>query len=1294
MVFRFAITYCFHFSFGPFLLIGGILWCLLHTQYAAAMHEIDFGTLVRNPIAETWRWQEFDYLKSKSILSMCQTSDGHYWFRGKNTLIEYDGINWFDISNQFNVLQTEILCLASDQKNGLYIGTINGIYYFNRAIFQKVFPLSNELFIPVEKINVSESGDVWAASVIGLIRIQPNETTVFSTQSILDNLPFEENEIQKEFVPEQIVLDQSIYAKLGFISGYIEQFRRYAIAGKIGNSPAEQLPLASGDYILTNYRTALTLSTQDISKLPVDFQLKSSLKSGSQIVTPDLEANWNIDFHVFDFDIHNQDEIYVALFNGMVLKLELKNSTVQWDIIKQINNYDAVMPHVLYHQDHGLYLVNNDRTSGIRLFHNQKWAPVITERFSSLNTSILHLKTGHILISGFGYLAEFDTTQWNIYNKSRLPLFDNRHDLFEAHDGAVWVIGNGMGVSRIDTTEHWTTIDDVIYQCEDQQGQKWFLHHSLKPVVYRDGKSYLFDDENIIEHPSRILCNRHGNIFIIGSHHDDAAVSYQLNGEWKIQTFPNFSWGFDYRSGFEDREGNLWLSSSANPEPDPGGIIVLQSPDEFNRFGIKEFHPPVPPNWSYDFAQLQDGSIVAGGYFGLFRYFNNQFEPFNINLLDNIIDSLLVNKAHQLLIGTRQFGVYQYDQTKNQTLNIKEGLSSNFIKDIVEYKDGSLLICTSNGLNRYDGDNITNTIFPDMIEIVGAACLYLEHDESVWVNSFHDYYVQSKFIPEDKSLLPDIFFTTHYNPEDHTPETELLDYQMEVPYPGYTYFSWCGRDYLSNNTELHYSYQLDDNPWTSYTAKSDLVIPKLGSGKHVFKVRARDYDYNTDPTPVEFDFFVKYPWYQSSTFVTLSCFTTALILFLTGYGIKFHLLLHQSYQNVLAAECRLIQNNLELENRVNIRTQELHESKNFIDSILRSATDIIYRLDNELNITYISDAVKHLGYTPEELMGKRCIDFIHEEDRAFAIDMFENFIQYRKEVTSYEIRVKKNPALMNLENPEEYRWMQMHEIALYSCNLHTPETFIGTQGVARDITGQKLLQFEKDTLLIETEKKKAEMERFTYTVSHDLKSPLITIRSFVGFVRKDLEKQNYERVEQDLDRILTATLRMQSLLDELLELSRIGRMDNEKVTVHFGTLVQETLALLEGSIQSSNAVIEIQGNFPFVKIDKPRILEVIQNLIENAIKYAQNDVPLSIQIGIRNEENKRIFFVQDNGIGIEPVYHEKIFNMFEQLNKDIEGTGMGLAIVKRIIEYHGGEIWVESEGLGKGSTFCFTLSDQ
>ena len=221
--------------------------------------------------------------------------------------------------------------------------------------------------------------------------------------------------------------------------------------------------------------------------------------------------------------------------------------------------------------------------------------------------------------------------------------------------------------------------------------------------------------------------------------------------------------------------------------------------------------------------------------------------------------------------------------------------------------------------------------------------------------------------------------------------------------------------------------------------------------------------------------------------------------------------------------------------------------------------------------------------------------------------------------------------------------------------------------------------------------KNDQLERFTYTVSHDLKSPLVTVRGFVGMLQKDISDGNDEAVKRDIEYIDSATGTMAQLLEDLLKLARIGHVMNEPQIVALSDVFEETLKVLCGQITEQEAQVNIQPNMPLIFVDRQRLFEVAQNLLENAMKFANPDGPVTISVSATREGDKVICRVEDNGIGIDLQYHEQIFGLFNRLDQSIDGTGIGLSLVKSIIEAHKGSISVESEGAGRGSTFCFSL---
>nr|WP_185957129.1 ATP-binding protein [Gracilimonas mengyeensis] len=222
--------------------------------------------------------------------------------------------------------------------------------------------------------------------------------------------------------------------------------------------------------------------------------------------------------------------------------------------------------------------------------------------------------------------------------------------------------------------------------------------------------------------------------------------------------------------------------------------------------------------------------------------------------------------------------------------------------------------------------------------------------------------------------------------------------------------------------------------------------------------------------------------------------------------------------------------------------------------------------------------------------------------------------------------------------------------------------------------------------------KNKELEQFAYTASHDLKEPLRMIRSFMQLLEKRYATQLDDKARQYIHFAVDGAARMTSSIDELLEYSRISRLYNETEEVVMEAIVQDVLKLLDGQISHKNANVVV-GTLPTVTGVPVTLKILMQNLVSNALKYQQKDTQPQIDISCKELENHWEFAVKDNGIGIATEHHHEVFGMFKRLHarSEYSGTGMGLAMCKKIIEQHKGQIWIESKE-GAGSIFYFTIS--
>jgi len=244
----------------------------------------------------------------------------------------------------------------------------------------------------------------------------------------------------------------------------------------------------------------------------------------------------------------------------------------------------------------------------------------------------------------------------------------------------------------------------------------------------------------------------------------------------------------------------------------------------------------------------------------------------------------------------------------------------------------------------------------------------------------------------------------------------------------------------------------------------------------------------------------------------------------------------------------------------------------------------------------------------------------------------------------------------------------------------------------RDLSDRKLAAAVREALIRELEAKNGELERFGFTVTHDLKAPLVTIRGFAEHLERDLRAGNEERVRDDARRIGEAVGRLSRMLEDLLMLSRAGRPVGPPTAVPAEDLIRDALRLVADRLEASRAAVVVQGPMPVVYGDRARLVQVFQNLIDNAVKFAAGAAEPRVTIEARGTlDGRATLVVRDNGIGVDARHRERVFAPFEKLDVRSEGDGVGLAVVRRIVESHGGRVWLEAVAAGEGTAVFLTL---
>lgn len=343
---------------------------------------------------------------------------------------------------------------------------------------------------------------------------------------------------------------------------------------------------------------------------------------------------------------------------------------------------------------------------------------------------------------------------------------------------------------------------------------------------------------------------------------------------------------------------------------------------------------------------------------------------------------------------------------------------------------------------------------------------------------------------------------------------------------------------------------------------------------------------------------------------------------------------------------------------------------------VEASPNAMIMVDAQGSIVLVNSRTSELfGYTEQELLGQPLNLLIPKQYHQTHTLHVKDFIEQ-----SMEHKMGVGRELLGLHKDG-------HEIPL-EIGLNPLQTNEGRFVIASaiDITERKLAM----AILRE---KNAELERYSYMVSHDLKSPLVTIKTFLGYLKEDMTKGDMARIDKDLDFIGKAADKMGQLLDELLEMSRIGRVVSLPVHINWRDALDEALTINAGAIAQRGVTVTVADTDVMLLGERPRLVQIWQNLVDNAVKFMGDQPAPQIRIGVTLGAPGAIFYVCDNGIGVDTRYHDKIFGIFEKLDASVPGSGLGLALVQRIVQLYRGDIRIESQGVGHGACFYFTLPE-
>ncbi len=973
--------------------------------------------------------------------------------------------------------------------------------------------------------------------------------------------------------------------------------------------------------------------------------------------------------------------------------------------------------------------------------------------------AIVQTADGYLWLGGYQGLDRFDGVGFTSFNHSNTPALrdDNVFALVEGTDGSLWIGTDGGGLTRLKggrftayATADGLVNDHVLCLLAARDGSLWigtkaglsrladgqFLSYTRRDGLPEDYVASLAEDpagsiwigtaEGLVRwkdgtfsvYGTRdglagteiggLAVDRRGDLWI-GSH--GAPLSRYRDGAFTRPAWDGRSVE-DAVSFLEDSGGNLWIGTYG------GGLFRLRE----ERLTVHGPDDGLTSDLVWTLVEDREGSLwmgTEGG--GLMRLRDTPLTPVTVRdgLPHERIMVVYEDSGASLWIGTDGGGLARLDNGAVTTYTVREGLASDFVTALTQRRDGSLWIGGNGGINQLRQGRITSD-FASEVGAVPVKAIFEDRRSRLWIGTDGRGLVSiegasvSRYSAADglpgsgvRTLAEDRRGTLWIGADgglarlddgELTAVADLAGTFVRAIHEDPEGSLWIG-------TRGSGLFRIEDGEVTTFTTREglddDAIFQILEDGRRnlwmssnqgIFRANRDQIDDLADGGSRS---AVRSTAYGTADGMKTSdvgggsqpagwrtrdgklWFPTAKgLIFIDPEHLETNLLPPPVYVERVLSDGSVVagvEPGASLTLRPGKGELELHFTA--LSFLVPEKVRFKYRLEG-YDDGWVDAGTRRTAYYTNLSPGRYTFRVIASNNDGVWNE------------TGAEIELRLEPAFYQT-------WIFYLACALAAALVVRAIHRLRVRGLVRRNEELQRLHRELEAKNAEVEAKNAEVQRFTYAVSHDLKSPLVTVLGFLGFLERDLEQGKSERVAADVERIRNAATKMRQLLDELLELSRIGRMDGEPEAVDLGELAFEAIELVSGRIAERGVEVHISSALPVVTGDRRRLMQLLQNLIDNAVKFMGSQSEPRIEIDIVHDgersAHETICFVQDNGSGIAPEYQDQVFGLFNKLDAQAEGAGMGLALVKRIVEVHGGRIWLESEGEGKGCTFFFTL---
>ncbi len=1361
---------------------GGVVSCLsyffvlfvIQTLHAATPYQ----PVQPDPVLESWRWRSFPELKGLGLQCMAEDKDGNMWFGTNDGVRRYDGVNWTAYTPEDGLLGAPVNALCVTRDGSVYAGTRSGISRFSDGKWRPVFPPEGDLPWFIWDLMEASDGSLWAATGRGALRLDREELTFYTTEETGIVLKLIAPYVRLAIVPDEAA------PSLPWREGIGVRANRGLIFDLAPGGPGEAAGLKVGDRILTvdgivtgaGLRAGRALRGPAGAPVTLTVQREGRAEPFELSITRErVEGAFRV-FSVGDVYEDREGAMWFGVFGGEIVRYDIRgtesDAAEAWRLYTEEDGLDIGWGlRILQTRDGVIWTVSDHAAKGVNRFDGKTWTNFHLGDLglSDTNPSILETADGTLWVGGNGSLYAYrsregnatrgerlDGETWTFYGRPDVPIPSARViGLLEASDGALWLASLGQEAVRLDyRTSQWTSYEGLVFQCETPDGAQWFLSQDGGVVRYnRKAWTRYGIEDGLMDAPVALITTRHGSVWAAGSHDTTAATARFGGRRWSLKTHPRLSWNIHPGAVYESSDGALWFGTDCGTGGGDyvGGVLRYGMSEQAGENIWTHYTPPeAPRSCIYGIGQTADGVLWFGGTFGLRRFDGQTWttvtEPEAFTT--TAVNTLRATSKGDLWVGTRNYGVFYYNQKGWTRYDVRDGLADNQVVSILHADDGSVWAVTSEGVSRFDGEGrrrlsdsqdrspppkpagssgagrgddpvnrpgrgtwTTQALPPDLISTWRWGGLQQSGDGALWINNFTGIWTRRTMpglsIPEEASSIG----TLRYEPDADPPDTEITLSLDRVSQPGNTTLAWKGADPWRStpDAELQYAYRMDGGEWSAFSSEKNHIFQALGSGDHAFEVKARDRDFNEDPTPAAMHFTVVPPVWQEPWFIGLMVVLLSGIGFQTGRVIRRDKRLRDSNTALSAANKELFGLNREFQEA----NQELQRDR-AVERIRGEVQAMEQASDFEGVLSVLAEDLKTVG-----LSFDTCgIDVLDKPVETLTMAYFEDHgFQYTTYTIDPEGRVTDNSYHVQAPFPEVIQetlerfiagepWQAL--IGGANAIVEVPASNYGRLRITsserqdfseedidalRDFASAIALGYARYLDIREIQEQTERKSAFLASMSHELRTPMNAIIGFTrmvlrrsGDVLPERQKDNLKKVQASADHLL-------NLINSILDLSKIeaGRVDVEPERFDVKGLIASCCTtvnpLVKPGVELKQEVSDTIGE---ANTDQGRLRQIVFNLLSNALKFTDQG-EVAVRTSKANEH--LVIAVSDTGTGIPADALETIFEEFQQVkgsDPQHKGTGLGLPITKGFAELLGGSISVQSE-VGKGSTFMVRI---